>query len=81
MVLFGVKKHVDQPIFFIARNYGIPYLIVREGKVTNFHNHHYYINSGGQSFFRHEDEIFFDEDRAWTALNAGFTAWLRIYSE
>jgi hypothetical protein len=75
-----VKKYVE-PVYFIARNWGIPYLIVREGKVENFSDHYYYINSGGERFKRHVEETWPDEDRAWNALDCSFSHWLREYSE
>lgn len=77
--LFGVKSSVQETVYFIARVNAIPPLIVRKGKIINHYNHHYYIDSGGEYIKRHEEEIWKDEDFAWTILNAAFHNWLEIY--
>jgi hypothetical protein len=74
--MFNCVKNYVETVYFVARTNRIPELIIREGKIYNKANHYVFINSGGEYFKRHEDEIFYDEDLAWARLSAAYRNWL-----
>ena len=70
---------MEKSVYFIAKTNAFPELTVRYGRVINYFDHNYTIDSGGEYIRRHEDEIFEDEDLAWNRLGCAYSAWMLIY--
>lgn len=68
-----------ETLYFIAKVNAFPQLTVRYGKPVSYNDHYYVIDSGGELHRRHSEEVFKDEESAWTKLYCAYSAWLKIY--
>lgn len=76
---FSRVKGGMENVYFIAKVRAFPPLTVRYGRVVNYRDHNYVIDSGGELIIRHKEEVWTDEDLAWARLGCAFDIWMSIY--
>lgn len=76
---FNRVKDGMENVYFIAKVRAFPQLTVRYGHVVNYRDHNYIIDSGGELITRHQEEVWTDEDMAWSRLSCAFDVWMNLY--